>query len=129
MLAASRPIETGHGWPDVSPLAQTRFSERGRTLQRALNDVGGGETLFERNGDNFASGPFHFFAARDEVRPVGSLRQNVGQYGGDQLARRIFVENGNSVHSFEVQGKRNTLALLKYRTAGALQALHTVVGV
>ena len=39
------------------------------------------------------------------MRPIRAFDQHVGQNSGDQLARRVFVEEGDGVDGFERRGE------------------------
>ena len=52
-----------------------------------------------------------------------------GQHGGDQLARRVFVEKRDRVHGCKRGGEFGALIFGNQRAGGTLQALDAGVGV
>jgi hypothetical protein len=58
---------------------------------------------FQSQGEHLAAGGFHFFPAGDEVRPIGALDEDIRQNDGNQLARRILVEERDGIDGFERQ--------------------------
>src|SRR5579875_3827386 len=88
--------EIAREWPDASlPGARGRVS-----IENLFRNAGGRIPRLERQRMHFAARGFHFFASGDEMRPIRSLYQHVGQYCGNQFSRRIFVEKGDRVHRF-----------------------------
>src|SRR6266571_8986859 len=56
----------------------------------------------DRNGDDAATGGFHFFAANDLVAgPIATFRQDIGEQAGDHFARRQIIEDHDGVHGFQ----------------------------
>ena len=52
---------------------------------------------------HFASGGLYLFSPRDEMGPIGSFHKDVRQDCCDQLARSIFIEQYDRIHSFQVK--------------------------
>ena len=101
----------------------------GGPRQDRFQDPRGRIPGFERQGEYLATRGFHFFAAGDEVRPIGAFNQDVRQDGGDQLARGVFVEERDGVHGGEGCGKFGALVLGDERAGGTFQSLDAGVGV
>ena len=119
-VAAQRLKQIANGgMGHVSRLARQQF----------FDDVGGGIAGFERQRHHFSAGGFHFFASGDEVRPIRAFDQDVGQDFGDQLARRVFVEESDRVHGFERQRHLQRVPPPESAGAWALSARDARVGV
>ncbi len=71
-------------------------------LMHFFGDVSGRKAWLERQRADFAPCGFHFFTSGDEVRPIRALHQHVGQNLRDQFARRIFVEQRDGIHGFDL---------------------------
>ncbi len=63
------------------------------------------------------------------MRPVGALDQNIRQHGGDQFARRVFIEERHGVDGSQGRGEFGALVLRDERAGGTFQALHAGVGI
>ncbi len=67
-----------------------------------FEDGGGGVIGNNRDGDDFATSGFHFFAADDFVAgPVAAFYENVGEQGGDGFAGSWLVVDDDGVDAFE----------------------------
>ena len=75
--ARRRLPETRDGGPGFGRDRGLRGASR--ILPNALDDGGGGIAGFERQSEDAAAGGFHFLAAGDEVRPVRTFYEDVGQ--------------------------------------------------
>ncbi len=78
---------------------------------------------------DLAAGGFHFFAPGDEMRPIRALDQNVGQDIGDELARRVFVEEGDGVDGVERASHARPFLFGDQRPRGTFETGHAGVGV
>ena len=73
---------------------------------------------FHGQCQHLPAGGFHFFTAGDEVRPIGSLHQNIGEERGDQLPWGVLVEEGNRVNRGQRGAEFSTLVLVHERPRG-----------
>lgn len=78
---------------------------------------------------NLAAGGLHLFTAGDEMRPVSALDQDIGEHGGDELARGVFVEECDRIDGLERGGEFRAFVLGNERPVGSFEALHARVGV
>ena len=95
-----------------------------------LKDGGGRVTRNYGNGDDAASGGFHFFAAYDLVAgPIASLHEDIRKQAGDGFAWRQIIENHYGVDGFQSSENFGALALGDYRAAIALELANTSIAV
>ena len=78
---------------------------------------------------NESTGSLYFFAAGNEVRPIRAFYQDVGKHLRNQLARGVFVEEGDGIDRLESQRHLGSLGLGEQRTVGSLRPPHTRIGV
>ena len=98
-------------------------------IQDLLDEVGGRISRLERQREDLASGGFDLFAAGDEMAPVGTFDEEVGEHGGDQFAGGIFVEKSNGIDGFEIHGDGGASLFGEDGSRRPLEALYAGVGV
>ena len=84
---------------------------------------------FQRQGKHLAAGGFHFFPARDKVRPIGAFDEHIRKNGRNQIARRRLVEQSDGIDSFERQGEFRAFLFRDERPGRPLGAPRTGIGV
>src|SRR5581483_6650579 len=90
-LVPSPRIEEALEWRDESlrKLARDDF----------FSDIGSGIAGLQGQCVDRSTRRFHFLPAGDEMRPVRSLHQHIGQNRGNQLAWRVFIEQCHRIDS------------------------------
>ena len=78
---------------------------------------------------HLATGGFDLFASGNEVRPIRALYQDVRQERGDELARRVFLEECHGVDGFQMESKRGACLFAKEWPGRALKPLHARIGI
>src|ERR1035437_228324 len=76
---------------------------------RSLSEIMGRDGL-QGDGQHAPASRLHFPAAGNEVRPIGTVREAVGEDLGEEFARLIFVKEGDGVHGGEGQSHGGALA-------------------
>lgn len=94
-----------------------------------LDEIGGGEAGLEGEGEDLAAGGLDFFAAGDEVGPVGALDEEIGEDGGDEFAGGVFVEEGDGIDGIEREGDAGAGLFITDGAGGAFEALDARIGV
>ena len=93
-----------------------------------LQHVGGGIAGSNGHGNYAAACGFHFFAADNLVAgPVAAFDKYVREEGGDNFARRWFIENDDGVDAFERGENFRAFLFRKHRAAGTFELANTSV--
>jgi hypothetical protein len=82
------------------------------------------------DGNDAASGRFHFFAAHDLVAgPIAAFCQDVGEQARNEFAGSEVIENHDGIHTFQGRENFGTLAFGDDGTAFALELPHAGITV
>ena len=88
------------------------------------------KALSERDTNHRTTPSFHNIAPNDVVRtPVGAFDQDIGLHGGNQGARRVLVEHGDSINAAQRRDEFGTLAFRRNRASPSFVGPHRPIGV
>ena len=61
--------------------------------------------------------------------PIGAFDQDVGEHGGDQFARSIFVEQRHGIHRGQAKSDGHAIPFGGDGPRGAFQAMNAGIGI
>lgn len=122
-------LESGVASERQKKIANRRRSHKRLAGEDLLNDAGGGVAGFERERHYLSTDGFDLLAAGDEVGPVGSFDEDVGEQFGDEIAGGVFIEEGDGIDGLKGGGEGGAVAFGDDGAVGAFQALDARVGV
>ncbi len=122
-------LESGVASERQKKIANRRGSHKRLAGEDLLNDGSGRVAGFEREGHDFSSGGFDLLAAGDEVGPVGSFDEDVGEQFGDEIAGGVLVEEGDGIDGLKGGGEGGAVPFGDDGAIGTFEALDAGVGV
>lgn len=112
-------------------LGRSGFRARGACpFAYFLENGRGGITRNNGNGDDAASGGFHFLAAHDLVAgPVATFHEHIGKQAGDYFAGSQVVEDHDGVDGFQSGENFRAFVFRYYRAAFAFQLTNARIAI
>ena len=99
-------------------LSENRFEYSGRGIAR-----------FQSHEFDPAARGFDLFAAGYEMRPIRAFHEDIRQQTGNQLSRRVFIEQNHGIHRLQSGDQFGAFALRCNRALGTFRPAHSGVGI
>src|ERR1017187_3430929 len=90
-----RPADRGRpgSWgASPSPETDRERQDESRSAENSFDNISSRISGFYSHGEHLAAGGFHFFPARNKVRPVRALDEHLRQNQPNQLPPRVLGE-------------------------------------